>query len=96
MYRNDLVGSLIGLFASFDLHARNAYLIDDRESYGQDLAGRAQAIMEGNGVRVVRVGIDRGTVDFRDVVQQIVARQSGCRGFHGVQPRGRPPLPPTA
>jgi branched-chain amino acid transport system substrate-binding protein len=85
-YRNDLVGSLIGLFASFDLQARSAYLIDDGESYGQDLAGRAQAIMERNGVDVVRVGIERGTVDFREVVQQIVRDDPDVVGFMGFNP----------
>jgi branched-chain amino acid transport system substrate-binding protein len=86
VYRNDLLGSLIGLFASFDLGARNVYLIDDGESYGQDLAGRAQAIIELNGVRVVRVGIERGTVDFRDVVQQIVRDDPDVVGFMGFNP----------
>jgi ABC-type branched-subunit amino acid transport system substrate-binding protein len=38
-------------------------LIDDSESYGQDLADRAQGIMERNGVTVARVGIEQGTVD---------------------------------
>lgn len=85
-YRNDLVGSLIGLFASFDLNARSAYLIDDGESYGTDLANRAQAIMERNGVTVTRVGIVRGTVDFREVAQQIRRDDPDVVGFMGFNP----------
>jgi branched-chain amino acid transport system substrate-binding protein len=85
-YRNDLVGSLIGLFVSFDLDARTVYLIDDSESYGQDLADRAQAIMERNGVTVTRVAIERGTVDFRDVVQQTVRDDPDVVGFMGFNP----------
>ena len=85
-YRNDLVGSLIGLFVSFDLQARSAYLIDDGESYGQDLGGRAQAVMERNGVSVVRVRIERGTVDFREVVQQVVRDDPDVVGFMGFNP----------
>jgi branched-chain amino acid transport system substrate-binding protein len=85
-YRNDLVGALIGLFVSFDLDAPTAYLVDDSESYGQDLADRAQAIMERNEVTVTRVAIERGTVDFRDVVQQIVRDDPDVVGFMGFNP----------
>ncbi|HZB42289.1 MAG TPA: branched-chain amino acid ABC transporter substrate-binding protein [Ilumatobacter sp.] len=85
-YRNDLVGSLIGLFVSLDLDARTAYLIDDNESYGQDLADRAQPIMERNEVTVTRVGIERGTVDFRAVAQQIVGDDPDVVGFMGFNP----------
>jgi branched-chain amino acid transport system substrate-binding protein len=85
-YRNDLVGALIGLFVSFDLNARTAYLIDDSESYGQDLADRAQAIMERNDVTVARVGIERGTVDFRELAQQIARDDPDVVGFMGFNP----------
>jgi branched-chain amino acid transport system substrate-binding protein len=85
-YRNDLVGALIGLFVSFDLDARTAYVIDDGESYGQDLAGRAQAIMERNGVTVARARIERGTVDFREVAQQIAHDDPDVVGFMGFNP----------
>jgi branched-chain amino acid transport system substrate-binding protein len=85
-YRNDLVGSFIGLFASFDLRARTAYLIDDSESYGQDLADRAQAIMERHGVTVTRVGIERGTVDFREVARQVTGDDPDVVGFMGFNP----------
>src|SRR3972149_2531792 len=37
-YRNDLEGILAGLFASVALQADKAYLIDDGELYGTDLA----------------------------------------------------------
>ena len=85
-YRNDLVGSLIGLFVSFDLDARTAYLIDDNESYGRDLADRAQVIMERNGVTVTRARIERGTVDFRQVAQQIARDDPDVVGFMGFNP----------
>jgi branched-chain amino acid transport system substrate-binding protein len=85
-YRNDLVGSLIGLFVSFDLGARTAYLIDDGESYGRDLADRAQAVMERNGVTVTRARIERGTVDFREVAQQVVSDDPDVAGFLGFNP----------
>jgi branched-chain amino acid transport system substrate-binding protein len=85
-YRNDLEGALIGLFVSFDLEAREAYLVDDGESYGQDLADSAQQIMEGNGVDVARVSIERGSVDFREIVQAIVDDNPAVVGFMGFNP----------
>lgn len=85
-FRNDLVGSMIGLFVSFDLDARTAYLIDDDESYGRDLADDAQAIMERNGVTVARARIERGTVDFREVVREIVRADPDVVGFMGFNP----------
>jgi branched-chain amino acid transport system substrate-binding protein len=85
-YRNDLEGALIGLFASFDLDARAAYLIDDGEAYGQDLAASAQEIMQSHGVDVIRVSIDRGTVDFREVVQAILDDNPAIVGFMGFNP----------
>jgi branched-chain amino acid transport system substrate-binding protein len=86
VYRNDLEGLLIGLFVSFDLGARQAYLVDDSESYGQDLADSAQEIMERNGVEVARVSVERGTADFRDVVQTIVDDEPAFVGFLGFNP----------
>jgi branched-chain amino acid transport system substrate-binding protein len=85
-YRNDLEGALIGLFVSLDLGARAAYLIDDGEAYGQDLADSAQQMMEGHGVEVTRVSIDRGTVDFREVVRTILADDPAIIGFTGFNP----------
>jgi branched-chain amino acid transport system substrate-binding protein len=86
VYRNDLEGLLIGLFVSFDLGARQAYLVDDSESYGRDLADSAQEIMERNGVEVERVSIERGTADFRDLVETIVADDPAFVGFLGFNP----------
>ncbi|HSB86860.1 MAG TPA: branched-chain amino acid ABC transporter substrate-binding protein, partial [Ilumatobacteraceae bacterium] len=86
VYRNDLEGALIGLFVISDLQARRGYLIDDAESYGQDLADSAQQIMEGNGVEVSRLSIERGTVDFRELVQQIHDDNPEFVGFMGFNP----------
>jgi branched-chain amino acid transport system substrate-binding protein len=85
-YRNDLEGALIGLFVAFDLEAADAYLIDDGEAYGQDLADSAQEIIEGHGVDITRVSIERGTVDFREVVQAIVDDNPAVVGFMGFNP----------
>ncbi len=85
-YRNNLEGALVGLFVSLDLGARAAYLIDDGEAYGQDLADSAQEIMENHEVEVTRVSIDRGTVDFRDVVQSILDGSPAVVGFMGFNP----------
>ena len=67
-YRNDLEGTLAGLFASVALQAEKVYLIDDGELYGQDLADAAQRALLDNGVIVTRESVRRGTVDFSELV----------------------------
>jgi branched-chain amino acid transport system substrate-binding protein len=85
-YRNDLEGALIGLFVSLDLRADAAYLIDDGEAYGQDLADSAEEIMERHDVDVTRVSVERGTEDFREVVGTIVEDDPAIVGFMGFNP----------
>jgi branched-chain amino acid transport system substrate-binding protein len=85
-YRNDLEGALIGLHASVHLEAREVYLIDDGEAYGQDLADAAQQIGERNDADVVRVSIERGTVDFGELVEAILDDEPEVVGFMGFNP----------
>lgn len=85
-YRNSLEGSLIGLFASFDLKAESGYLVDDSEAYGQDLASNAQRILEANRVKVTRASVTRGTVQFDELVTRIVRDNPTFVGFLGFNP----------
>jgi len=85
-YRNDLEGTLAGLFASVALQAKKAYLIDDGELYGQDLANAAQRAMLDNGLVVTRESVRRGTVDFSQLAAKIVAENPDLVGFAGFNP----------
>jgi len=85
-YRNDLEGTLAGLFISSQLKAREVYLVDDGESYGRDLADAAQTAMEQNGVAVTRDSVQLGTVNFSELVRKIVAASPDLVGFTGFNP----------
>ncbi|MCH8161330.1 MAG: branched-chain amino acid ABC transporter substrate-binding protein [Chloroflexi bacterium] len=82
-YRNDLEGTLIGLFA---IAFESAYLIDDGETYGQDLANSAQQIAEDGGALVTRESIAVGTVDFSELAERIVQAKPDLVGFMGFNP----------
>jgi branched-chain amino acid transport system substrate-binding protein len=86
VYRNDLEGTLAGLFAGVALGAKKLYLIDDGELYGQDLAVAAQKALLANGIIVTRESVRRGTVDFSQLVTKIVAENPDVVGYAGFNP----------
>lgn len=86
IYRNDLQGQLVGIFARNSLHATSAFLVDDAEAYGQDLAGAGQQALEANGVSVTRASVRRGTVDFADLAKRITGADPDFVGFGGFNP----------
>ncbi len=85
-YRNDLEGILAGLFASVAIQVEKAYLIDDGELYGQDLANAAQRAMRDNGLIVTRESVRRGMVDFSQLAAKIVSENPDLVGFAGFNP----------
>ena len=85
-YRNDLEGILVGLFASVALQAEKAYLIDDGELYGTDLADAAQRALRDNDVTVTRESVRRGMVDFSQLAAKIVVENPDLVGFAGFNP----------
>jgi len=85
-YRNDLEGTLAGLFAGVALQAKKAYLIDDGELYGTDLADAAQRALLVNGLTVTRDSVRRGTKDFSQLTAKIVAADPDLVGFAGFNP----------
>ena len=85
-YRNDLEGTLAGLFTSSELKAKRVYLIDDGEPYGQDLTDAAQRAMEALGITVTRDSIRRGTVDFSQLATKIAGESPDLVGFAGFNP----------
>jgi len=83
VYRNDLEGLLIGLFVSSELKANRGWFIDDGEPYGQDLAEAAAQVAMGNGVRIVRETVPRGTEDFSQLTARIAQDNPDFVGFAG-------------
>ena len=86
VYSNELQGALIGQFVADGLHPASAWVVDDGEVYGQDLAAAAQAALERGSVSVRRRSIQRGTVDFSALAREIAAAKPGFVGFGGFNP----------
>ena len=87
-YRNDLEGTLIGIFVggSPELGIDSAVIIDNGETYGQDLANAAAQVSEEFGLTVMRDSIVEGTVDFSATVARIMAADPAFVGFAGFNP----------
>jgi branched-chain amino acid transport system substrate-binding protein len=86
-YRNDLQGTLIGLFTAIGLQAQDAFLVDDGESYGKDLASSARRLMEERGTDVVYHSAEPGTEDFSDLAQQAAELDPDIVIFVGFNPQ---------
>ena len=82
-YRNDLEGTLIGLFL---IGFENTYVIDDGGTYALDLVDNAQRVAEEGGVSVTRRSIALGTVDFSALAEEIVRDNADFVGFGGFNP----------
>ena len=85
-YRSELQGAIGGQFVAETLQAKTAYLIDDGESYGQDLSEAARKAMEAGGVTVTRASINRGDVDFSAITEKIAQDSPDFVGFGGFNP----------
>ena len=87
-YRNDLEGTLIGLFiaTSPGLGIESAVIVDNSGTYGEDLATNAARISAELGLTVDRVSIVEGTVDFGPAVSQILSSNPDFVGFAGFNP----------
>ncbi len=86
-YRNDLQGTLIGLFTAIGLQAKDAFLLDDGESYGQDLATSARQLMDERGVNVVHESARPGAEDFSALAQQAAEMNPDIVIFTGFNPQ---------
>lgn len=85
-YRNDLQGTLVGLFVRFMLQAEKMWVVDDSEAYGEDLANAIQNEAESVGVEVARESVKRGAVDFSDLAARITEDNPDFVGFAGFNP----------
>ncbi|HSP54657.1 MAG TPA: branched-chain amino acid ABC transporter substrate-binding protein, partial [Dehalococcoidia bacterium] len=86
-YRNDLQGTLIGLFSFVGLRAKSVYILDDGESYGEDLATAAARLMQQVGIRVSHESADPGAEDFSDLAKQAVGLKPDLVVFAGFNPQ---------
>ena len=87
-YRSDLQGLIGGQFvAGAPINAKTAYLIDDSESYGQDLVAAAAKEMESLGIAVTRASVPGGDVDFSALAKKIAQDSPDFVGFGGFNPQ---------
>ncbi len=88
VYGNSQEGALQARYMIQELGASTAYVIDDSEAYGSDLANSLQADLRQSGVGVTRESIERGAVDFSELAAQIAADAPDVVAFAGFNPEG--------
>lgn len=87
-YSNSQEGALQARYIIVQLRATTAYVIDDSEAYGTDLANSLQARLRGGGVEVTREAIAGGDVDFSELAGRIAADDPDVAVFAGFHPEG--------
>jgi branched-chain amino acid transport system substrate-binding protein len=87
-YTNAAEGILQARYIISQLHATTAWIIDDSEAYGEDLANAAQQALEESGRQVTREGIRIGAVDFSEVTGRIASDNPDVVIFAGFNPEG--------
>jgi len=85
-FRNDLQGNIVGSFVAETLKAKTTVLVDNGETYGQDLAASTERFLVQNGVSVQRETAPQGTVDFSELVTAIARADPGAVGYAGFNP----------
>ncbi|MEE8278537.1 MAG: branched-chain amino acid ABC transporter substrate-binding protein [Thermoanaerobaculia bacterium] len=84
-FRNDLEGTLIGSSAAI-FGVESAYLVDNGELEGIDLATSAGRFWALNGVSVARASIVQGAVDFSELAARIAEANPSFVAFFGFNP----------
>ena len=86
-YSNSQEGALQARYIIGQLRAATAYVIDDSEAYGTDLANSLQARLQGSGVTVTRESINVAEdVDFSDLAARVAADKPDVVIFEGFNP----------
>ncbi len=88
VYNNAVEGVMQANYILSELEGCTVWVIDDSETYGQDLANAAQSILEENGCRVTRDSIVTGAVDFSVITAQIADDNPDAVLFEGFNPEG--------
>jgi len=82
--RDDQQGSKAAIFAKNQLGVKTAYVLHDKQAYGQGLANEVKKQFEADGVKVVGFeGVTAGEKDYSAVVNQIVAANPDMIYFGG-------------
>ncbi len=88
-YSNSQEGALQARYVIDELGATTAYVVDDNERYGLDLANSLQARLRGGGVEVTRESINVAEdVDFSDLARRIASNNPEVVAFAGFNPEG--------
>ena len=87
-YTNAAQGALQARYIISQLNAETAYVIDDSEAYGEDLADTVRDILEESGRQVTPESIVGGAVDFSQLTARIVADNPDVVVFEGFNPEG--------
>ncbi len=82
--RDDQQGSKAAIYAKNQLGVKNAFIIHDKDAYGQGLAEQVKAQFEKDGVQVVAFeGITKGEKDYSAIANQIAAKNPELVYFGG-------------
>ena len=88
-YSNSQEAALQARYVINELGANTAYVIDDNERYGTDLANSLQARLRGGGVEVTRESINVAEdVDFSDLAGRVTSDNPDVVVFAGFNPEG--------
>ncbi len=85
-FRNADEGELQARYVIGQLEAETAYVVDDGEAYGTDLANAAQEALQLSGRTVTRERVQVGDVDFSELAGQIAADNPDAVIFEGFNP----------
>ncbi|UFJ41230.1 branched-chain amino acid ABC transporter substrate-binding protein [Brevibacillus humidisoli] len=82
--RDDQQGSKAAIFAKNQLNVKSAFVIHDKQAYGQGLADEVKKQFEKDGVQVVGYeGITAGEKDYSAIINQVVAANPDMIYFGG-------------
>lgn len=82
--RDDQQGSKAAIFAKNQLDVKSAYVLHDKQAYGQGLADEVKKQFEADGVKVVGFeGVTAGEKDYSAIVNQIIAAKPDMIYFGG-------------
>jgi len=87
-YTNAVEGAEQARYIISELNVKTAYVVDDSEPYGNDLADAARQALEAKGVAVSRGHVVEGAVDFSELADQIATASPGVVVFEGYNPEG--------
>ena len=88
-FLNNQEGELQARYMIDELGATAAFVVDDTEPYGEDLANNAQEVLEGEDVQVTREKIERGTTDFSALASRAASDNPDVFYFAGFNPEGQ-------